>query len=131
MRGVSIEERALAQYIIDSKDTVRGETKRFGVLKPTVHMDEETPHMHLLFIPVVHTQDKKGNNIDKIDCSDFWKRIAGTINFPEKLELMGENPKKFKGIEQLRVMVMELRQSTMENRKKQYQLQKLMMLHEV
>jgi len=36
-------------------------------------MDEETPHMHLVFIPVVHTQDKKGNNIDKIVCSEFWK----------------------------------------------------------
>ena len=31
MRGVSIEERAvaLAQYIIDSKDTVRGAAKKF------------------------------------------------------------------------------------------------------
>ena len=29
--------------------------------------------MHLVFIPVVHTQDKKGNNIDKIACSEFWK----------------------------------------------------------
>ncbi len=36
-------------------------------------MDEETPHMHLVFIPVVHTKDKKGNNIDKIACSEFWK----------------------------------------------------------
>ena len=31
MKGVSIEERAinLAQYIIDSKDTVRGTAKKF------------------------------------------------------------------------------------------------------
>lgn len=36
-------------------------------------MDEETPHMHLVFVPVVHTQDKKGNDIDKIACSEFWK----------------------------------------------------------
>ena len=36
-------------------------------------MDEESPHMHLVFIPVVHTNDKKGNNIDKIACSEFWK----------------------------------------------------------
>ena len=36
-------------------------------------MDEESPHMHLVFIPVVHTTDKKGNNIDKIACSEFWK----------------------------------------------------------
>ena len=43
------------------------------ILSAKVHMDEETPHMHLVFIPVVHTQDKKSNNIDKIACSEFWK----------------------------------------------------------
>ena len=38
---ISIEERAinLAQYIIDSKDTVRGATKKFGISKSTVHTD--------------------------------------------------------------------------------------------
>lgn len=37
----SIEERvlALAEYIIESKDTVRGAAKRFGVSKSTVHKD--------------------------------------------------------------------------------------------
>ena len=41
MKGYSIEERAieLAHYIIDSKDTVRGAAKRFGVSKSTVHKD--------------------------------------------------------------------------------------------
>lgn len=41
MKGYSIEERAieLAHYIIDSKDTVRGAAKRFGVSKSTVHTD--------------------------------------------------------------------------------------------
>ena len=41
MVGVSIEERAvtLAHYIIDSKDTVRGAAKKFGVSKSTVHKD--------------------------------------------------------------------------------------------
>lgn len=40
-RSDSIEERAihLAQYIIDSKDTVRGAAKKFGVSKSTVHKD--------------------------------------------------------------------------------------------
>ena len=38
-----------------------------------VHMDEETPHMHLIFLPVVHTKDKEGNDIDKLACSEFWK----------------------------------------------------------
>lgn len=41
MSGNSIEERAvnLAHYIIDTKDTVRGAAKKFGVSKSTVHKD--------------------------------------------------------------------------------------------
>jgi len=41
MRSLSIEERAvkLAQYIIETKDTVRGAAKKFGVSKSTVHKD--------------------------------------------------------------------------------------------
>ena len=41
MKGTSIEERAieLAHYIIDSKDTVRGAAKKFGISKSTVHTD--------------------------------------------------------------------------------------------
>ena len=39
MKCISIEERAigLAHYIIDSKDTVRGAAKKFGISKSTVH----------------------------------------------------------------------------------------------
>ncbi len=43
------------------------------IMSAQVHMDEETPHMHLVFLPVVHTTDKKGNAIDKLACSEFWK----------------------------------------------------------
>ena len=41
MKGISIEERAitLAHYIIDSKDTVRGAAKKFGISKSTVHTE--------------------------------------------------------------------------------------------
>ena len=41
MGKMYIEERAvnLAHYIIDSKDTVRGAAKKFGVSKSTVHKD--------------------------------------------------------------------------------------------
>lgn len=41
MKGISIDERAieLAQYIIDSKDTVRGAAVKFGISKSTVHKD--------------------------------------------------------------------------------------------
>ena len=43
------------------------------ILSANVHMDEETPHMHLVFIPVVHTKNRSGNEVDKIACSMFWK----------------------------------------------------------
>lgn len=41
MKSDLIEERAikLAKYIIDTKDTVRGTAKKFGVSKSTVHKD--------------------------------------------------------------------------------------------
>lgn len=41
MGKLYIEERAthLAQYIIESKDTVRGAAKKFGISKSTVHTE--------------------------------------------------------------------------------------------
>ena len=41
MKSDLIEERAikLAKYIIDTKDTVRGAAKKFGISKSTVHKD--------------------------------------------------------------------------------------------
>ena len=43
------------------------------IMSAKVHMDEQTPHMHLVFLPVVHAIDTKGNAIDKLACSEFWK----------------------------------------------------------
>ena len=41
MRGLSIEERAIAvaQYIIETEDTVRGAAKKFGISKSSIHKD--------------------------------------------------------------------------------------------
>ena len=41
MKGIMIDERVIqfAHYIIDSKDTVRGTAKKFGISKSTVHTD--------------------------------------------------------------------------------------------
>ena len=41
MKQKTIEDRAidLAHYIIDSKDTVRGAAKKFGISKSTVHTE--------------------------------------------------------------------------------------------
>ncbi len=49
MRGISIEERAvsLAQYIINTGDTVRGAAKKFGVSKSTVHKDVSERLIHI------------------------------------------------------------------------------------
>lgn len=43
------------------------------IVSAKVHNDETTPHLHIVFIPVVHTKDKKGKEINKIACSEFWK----------------------------------------------------------
>ncbi len=78
------------KYKKDSKEIGEEETRRYFetsykfvseyknlgeqyIMSAKVHMDEETPHMHLIFLPVVHTKDKKGNDIDKLACSEFWK----------------------------------------------------------
>ena len=49
MRRISIEERAieLAHYIIDTKDTVRGAAKKFGISKSTVHKDIASRLLHI------------------------------------------------------------------------------------
>lgn len=44
-----------------------------NIISAAVHLDETTPHMHLVFIPVIHTKDEQGNTIDKICAKDFWR----------------------------------------------------------
>ena len=44
-----------------------------NIISAVVHLDEETPHMHLTFIPVVDSKDKENNSIRKIGGNDFWK----------------------------------------------------------
>lgn len=44
-----------------------------NIISAAVHLDETTPHMHLTFIPVIHTKDEQGNAIDKICARDFWR----------------------------------------------------------
>ena len=44
------------------------------IISAKIHNDETTPHLHLVFIPVVHKFDNKsGKQIDKIACSEYWK----------------------------------------------------------
>lgn len=70
-----IREEETKRYFETAYNFV-AEYKNLGeqyIMSAKVHMDEETPHMHLIFLPVVHTIDKKGNAIDKLACSEFWK----------------------------------------------------------
>ena len=60
--------RTAYQFVVEYKDL--GEQY---ILSAQVHNDEETPHLHLIFLPVVHKKDKNGNDIDKLACSEFWK----------------------------------------------------------
>lgn len=44
-----------------------------NILSAKVHLDESTPHLHLIFVPVIQKKDKDGNLIKKIACSEYWK----------------------------------------------------------
>ena len=44
-----------------------------NIISAVVHLDEGAPHLHLMFVPVVHTKDKDNKPIDKICARDFWK----------------------------------------------------------
>ena len=58
------------EIIIELGDMSYWENKNLEekyIMSANVHLDEETPHMHLVFIPVVHTKDKR--NSTKLLCS--------------------------------------------------------------
>ena len=44
-----------------------------NIISAVVHLDEGTPHMHLVYIPVIKTTDKEGNPIEKVCSREFWK----------------------------------------------------------
>ena len=66
-----------------------------NIISAVVHMDEETPHMHITYIPVVDSKDKHGNNIRKIGGYDFWKERNSYMklqdDFYEYVSLNGFN----------------------------------------
>lgn len=74
-----------------------------NIISAIVHLDEGAPHMHLMFVPVVHTKDKEGNNIDKICARDFWK---GRDSY-RKLQDAYFNHVKLKGFDLKRGMFVE------------------------
>ena len=70
-----IGEKEIKRYFEESYNFICS-YKNLGeknIISAVVHLDEGTPHMHLIYIPVIHTKDKEGKEIDKICCRDFWK----------------------------------------------------------
>lgn len=81
----SIEERAvcLAHYIIDSKDTVRGTAKKYGISKSTVH--KEVTLQNGLKIGHVGVDDQLTHTV-----AVKGKALNSTSNidpFPESIEI--------------------------------------------
>ena len=74
-----------------------------NIISAVVHLYEGAPHMHLMFVPFVHTKDKDGNNIDKICARDFWK---GRDSY-RKLQEAYFNHVKSKGFDLERGMFVE------------------------
>ncbi len=74
-----------------------------NIIAAVVHLDEGAPHLHLMFVPVVHTKDKEGKNIDKICARDFWKGR----NSYRKLQDAYFNHVKSKGFDLERGMFIE------------------------
>ena len=74
-----------------------------NIISAVVHLDEGAPHMHLMFVPVVHTKDKEDNDIDKICARDFWK---GRDSY-RKLQDAYFNHVKLKGFDLERGMFVE------------------------
>ena len=70
-----IGEKEIKRYFEESYNFICS-YKNLGeknIISAVVHLDEGTPHMHLIYIPVIHTKDKERKEIDKICCRDFWK----------------------------------------------------------
>lgn len=44
-----------------------------NIISAVVHLDEESPHMHLVYIPVINSFDSVGNPIRKVNSREFWK----------------------------------------------------------
>ena len=74
-----------------------------NIISAVVHLDEGAPHLHLMFVPVVHTTDKNGKKIDKICARDFWK---GRSSY-RKLQDAYFNHVKSKGFELERGLFVE------------------------
>lgn len=65
------DEREFFQATYDSLENRYG---RENVVSAYVHMDETTPHMHFAFVPVAHSHDKEGREVEKLSAKEVLTR---------------------------------------------------------
>lgn len=68
----SIGETETKRYFETAYKFAKNKCGEQNIISAVVHMDETTPHMHLTYIPVVKGL-KKGEEVLKINASEFWK----------------------------------------------------------
>ena len=64
-------ERDFFQAIYNSLESRYG---RENVISAYVHMDETTPHMHFAFVPICHSIDKQGQEVEKLSAKEVLTR---------------------------------------------------------
>lgn len=69
----SVGAEKTKKYFEDALKFAKNKVGEKNIISAVVHMDETTPHMHLVFIPVVQKANSKGIMSNRINCSDFWK----------------------------------------------------------
>ena len=61
------------RFFEDAYDFVKQKVGEDFVVSAVVHKDEQTPHLHILYVPTINGKDRKGNPCKRINCSEFWK----------------------------------------------------------
>lgn len=67
------EEKRYFQEAFNFIANYKGLTEEF-ILDAVIHKDEKEPHLHLVFMPVIHNIDSKsGKEQIKLNASEYWK----------------------------------------------------------
>lgn len=69
----NLGEEGTKQYYKDAYDFCIEKCGEKNIISAVVHVDEDHPHMHVVYVPVVKGKDRKGNPCERINCSVFWE----------------------------------------------------------
>lgn len=63
---------ATKRYFEDGFEFAKQRVGKQHVISAVVHMDESTPHLHVVYIPTGEGKDRQGNPCRRINCSMMW-----------------------------------------------------------